>query len=413
VIPVLSHSDRHSDEELRYLRDEIDSAFSYMDIKVFDFTASHAVSREGDKANTVYAISSAPGDDDDVMDASLLMSSDYVRPLISSDLPRLMHDLFEPEHMQWLRHTAVKKYLLWRREQLSNTFDLQAQADLQQNFDTASRHHNRVASSGSPSTISTNSGALIPYSDISSPASLNHVQPQQSDTGSDFYRTARLEKWAQDLQASLFTDRRIKRLQLPTDEPCDNNALTRSHKPHHHASPPSRPVHFNPDDPLNLFSFSSTIRANLPLALRIVGIGSALGALALYAVRNWSSISSFFGTGQSQPETQPPTWCGGRLRDGFEEWKRGFASSVPGSTDVRECVVGEGFLGRGGDWRIADFFTEYTRDLPGFALMGPPLVDVDGGWGDVLRGYGMDGAWLRNFGWGDWGLGEGWGLGWS
>jgi len=384
------------------MTDEIQSAFSYMDIKVFDFTTDDNAPHDEGKANSVYAVSSAPGDDDDEVDASLLMSSDYIIPLVSSELPRLIHNLFKPEHMLWLRHTAVKKYLIWRREQLSNTFDLQAQSDLQPTLDVATRHHSRMPSADSPSTISTNSGALIPYSDISTPPSPIPARPQHPDSGSDFYRTARLEKWAQDLQINLFSTQRTKH-DLPVSEPSETKALTHHRQP---SPPSSRPVHINADDPLNLFSLSNTLRANLPLALRIVGIGSALGALAIYAMRNWSSIVSFFSGAESSGSShQPvaadqPNWIGGRLREGFEEWRRGFVSS---GIDARECVIGEGFLGRAGDFRGCDFFTGDG----GFTANGGL-----GGLGDVLREYGTGGSWLRNFGWGDWGLGEGWGLAW-
>lgn len=387
------------------MTDEIHSAFSYMDIKVFDFGTDDNTPHDEGTTNSVYAVSSSQGDDDDEMDASLLMSSDYLRPLVSSQLPSLIQNLFDPEHMLWLRHAAVKKYLLWRREQLANTFDLQAQADFQPTLDIVKRQHSRMPSSDSPSTISTNSGALVPYSDISTPPSPIAAPPQRPDSGSDFYRTARLEKWAQDLQLNLFSTQRPKH-DIPTSEPSESNALTH----HRQSAPPStRPIRINADDPLNLFSLSNTLRANLPLALRIVGLGSALGALAIYAMRNWSSIVSFFsGTeSSSSSSTQPvaadqPSWIGGRLREGFEEWRRGFVASGPG-LGGRECVVGEGFLGRGGDFGGRDFFS------------GDGGVDSYGGFGafgEVLREYGAGGSWLRNFGWGDWGLGEGWGLAW-
>ncbi|GAB7345189.1 hypothetical protein MBLNU457_3569t2 [Dothideomycetes sp. NU457] len=406
VIPILSRSDQYCDEELRYTTDEIHSAFSYMDIKVFDFGTKDSTAHEEGSPNSVYAVSSSPGDNDDEMDASLLMSSDYIGPLLSSELPRLIQNLFDPEHMLWLRHTAVKKYLVWRREQLSNTFDLQAQADFQPILGIVKRQHNRVPSSDSPSTISSNSGALVPYSDVSIPQSPVPAPPQRPDSGSDFYRTARLEKWAQDLQINLFGTQRPKH-DLPVSEPSESKALTHRRQP---APPSSRPISFNADDPLNLFSLSNTLRTNLPLALRIVGIGSALGALAIYAMRNWSSIVSFFSGAESSSSSsaqQPivadhPSWIGGRLREGFEDWRRGFVASGFGP-GARECVVGEGFLGRGGDFGGRDFFSGDggVASYGGF-----------GGLGDVLSEYGTGGSWLRNFGWGDWGLGEGWGLAW-
>lgn len=62
-----------------------------------------------------YAISSTPGPDMDNMDASLLMSPDYVQPLLPSELTTLVSRVFDPESVAWLRHSAAKKFLAWRR----------------------------------------------------------------------------------------------------------------------------------------------------------------------------------------------------------------------------------------------------------------------------------------------------------
>jgi hypothetical protein len=61
-----------------------------------------------------YAISSTPGPDTDTMDASLLMSPDYVQPLLPSELAALVNQVFDPESIAWLRHSAAKKFLTWR-----------------------------------------------------------------------------------------------------------------------------------------------------------------------------------------------------------------------------------------------------------------------------------------------------------
>jgi hypothetical protein len=62
-----------------------------------------------------YAVSSAPGSDNDTMDASLLMSPDYVQPLMPSELSNLVDQVFDPESIAWLRHAAAKKFLTWQR----------------------------------------------------------------------------------------------------------------------------------------------------------------------------------------------------------------------------------------------------------------------------------------------------------
>ena len=62
-----------------------------------------------------YAVSSTSGPDHDNMDASLLMSPDYVQPLLPSELTALVNQVFDPESIAWLRHSAAKKFLAWRR----------------------------------------------------------------------------------------------------------------------------------------------------------------------------------------------------------------------------------------------------------------------------------------------------------
>lgn len=74
-----------------------------------------------------FAISSTIGSDNDIMDASLLMSPDYVQPLLPSELPALITQVFDPDSISWLRHSAAKKFLVWRRrtELPGNSYILQ------------------------------------------------------------------------------------------------------------------------------------------------------------------------------------------------------------------------------------------------------------------------------------------------
>jgi hypothetical protein len=53
------------------------------------------------------------------MDASLLMSPSYSPPLVTSDLEDLVSQLFDPENIAYLRHSAVRKFISWRRQKAS------------------------------------------------------------------------------------------------------------------------------------------------------------------------------------------------------------------------------------------------------------------------------------------------------
>jgi hypothetical protein len=62
-----------------------------------------------------YAISSTSRSDHEIMDASLLMSPGYIQPLLPSELATFVNQIFDPDAIAWLRHSAAKKFLAWRR----------------------------------------------------------------------------------------------------------------------------------------------------------------------------------------------------------------------------------------------------------------------------------------------------------
>lgn len=81
-------------------------------IRPFSFATFASI--ENGEPTWPHAVSSLPGSDHDIMDASLLMSPDYVQPLVSSDLITLVEQMFCENGASWLRHAAAKKYLQWK-----------------------------------------------------------------------------------------------------------------------------------------------------------------------------------------------------------------------------------------------------------------------------------------------------------
>jgi hypothetical protein len=63
----------------------------------------------------VYGVSSMHMSDRENMDASLLMSSTYVKPLVPTDLSLLLQRVFCQDGSSWLRYSAAKKYVRWQR----------------------------------------------------------------------------------------------------------------------------------------------------------------------------------------------------------------------------------------------------------------------------------------------------------
>ncbi|KAF2007255.1 hypothetical protein P154DRAFT_592475 [Amniculicola lignicola CBS 123094] len=198
-----------------------------------------------------YAISSSPGPDTETMDASLLMSPDYVQPLLPSELTSLVTQVFDPESIAWLRHSAAKKFLAWRhRTKLpSDSFILQgglAQRSRQRGSISASSVglNGAAMNASSASSIfsaASPSGVLVPRStspfylsnspfpgSASSP-SLSHTHIESLEgpaenlslarwnsyaSGEQRLAEVRLARWATDLQRSLRNEKdRFEELQ--------------------------------------------------------------------------------------------------------------------------------------------------------------------------------------------------------
>ncbi|KAL7626577.1 hypothetical protein AAE478_003349 [Parahypoxylon ruwenzoriense] len=114
VIPIVAQADSLSQEQLVACKEQVAGQLREAGLKVFSFASATSQEFATPVPNIPYAISSATGSDDDIMDASLLMSPDYVQPLMTSELRYLVENVFSPNGVSWLRHAAAKKYLNWR-----------------------------------------------------------------------------------------------------------------------------------------------------------------------------------------------------------------------------------------------------------------------------------------------------------
>ncbi|CAL5872248.1 uncharacterized protein PFLUO_LOCUS6509 [Penicillium psychrofluorescens] len=104
VIPVISKADTMSPEQITALKERFHQHARDTGIKPFLF-----VSPDGLEAQPPYAVSSEKTADMEVMDASTLMSPDYVQPLVSSELEYLVQKIFDRDNLAWMRHLAAKK----------------------------------------------------------------------------------------------------------------------------------------------------------------------------------------------------------------------------------------------------------------------------------------------------------------
>ncbi|KAI1419835.1 Septin-domain-containing protein [Xylaria sp. FL1777] len=115
VIPVLTRAELLSEERIAACKQEIAGQLGGAGIQSFSFTTTATQEKlESSIPSIPYTASSATVSDHDMMDASLLMSPDYVQPLIPTDLAFLVEKIFSLDGAAWLRHSAAKKYLQWR-----------------------------------------------------------------------------------------------------------------------------------------------------------------------------------------------------------------------------------------------------------------------------------------------------------
>ncbi|KAH8894765.1 hypothetical protein GQ53DRAFT_682273 [Thozetella sp. PMI_491] len=186
VIPLLAQSDLMSAEDIASSREQIESQLKAADIRPFSFTMHAGAGTQG-----LYAISSATGSDHDTMDASLLMSPDYVQPLHPTELASLVEHVFTHDGASQLRHSAARKYIQWRKGEIpTRPLDL-----LQQPLSmTSSYAHSRQSSQVlTPPLGATSSYALARVTD--------HTQREER------LAQIRLANWAADLQKSLANER--------------------------------------------------------------------------------------------------------------------------------------------------------------------------------------------------------------
>lgn len=320
VIPLIAKSDTLSDREVQELKSSIMEEIHNAEIRPFSFTSDYAAT------NLPYTVCSAPSSDQDNMDASLLMSPDYVQPLLPSELALLVESLFEKESISWVRHSAAKKVIQWLK--ISN-FTPQS-----------------LSPAGSTSTlmpITTSSVLNVPSTALSTMAAgqnrINTQSPlsyRQARIADHIQREERLAQvhlanWAGDLQRSLQNERaryealargeRTVWLMERLDE-CvkTDNALAIEGAPSsttlrekaimslRAASPRNLPRRglANPADPLGLVRWNEAMRRRGWVAFQVVGSFGVLGAVAIWIARSWDIgmdgpmewASGWFGSGE-------------------------------------------------------------------------------------------------------------------
>lgn len=184
MIILLAQADIMSPEQVAASKEQITSQLKEAKIRPFIFSPNPS----DPPSQGLYAISSAAGSDHDTMDASLLMSPDYVQPLLTTELTTLVSQVFTQDGASWLRHAAARKYVQWRRSETTTT--------------SLSLHQHPALN---PPPKLTTSGVLTPHLGATSSYALaritDHTQREER------LAHVRFANWAADLQKSLANER--------------------------------------------------------------------------------------------------------------------------------------------------------------------------------------------------------------
>lgn len=251
VIPLLARADEIDSDEALASKQCIDDRLRDKDVEYFSFS-DPGVSESSD----IYAVSSISDSDYDVMDASVLMNSEYIRPLVSTDLARLVERLMSPDGSARLRHAASLKCVRWRRQKA-------------------------LTSSSQSALICRQPMAMYA---LSPPAWGRPFLPEQ------YHRPLEMASWAESLRQSLQAERLgevpmqllgpgITMYDMPLTRVNQKSRRTKRSKskreevvPHH-------------QDPLGLLGLAGQIKCNSRLTLELVSSIGVIGFFTSWLVR--------------------------------------------------------------------------------------------------------------------------------
>lgn len=198
VIPLIAKADLLSSEEILSLKFHFHQKADEVKLRSFSFAAQESNSG-GEGFHPPFAISSAHSNDTDCMDASLLMSPDYIQPLASSELSQLLDKLFDSDNISWFRHSAAKKLI----NACHSSMPLAPNSDIHQSSPTNSG----ASFLNSPVPDITSSQGLVPYPGDSSIQNYNVTRLVDYTHREQQIAQVRLAKWTTDMRRSIQNER--------------------------------------------------------------------------------------------------------------------------------------------------------------------------------------------------------------
>ncbi|KAI9692193.1 MAG: hypothetical protein M1822_006423 [Bathelium mastoideum] len=321
VIPIIGKADSVKPEDAVSLKTQLLRDLTEADVRPFLFGKTIEDCVKEPSQSPPFLVSSATGSDAENMDASLLMSSEYMQPLLPSELYSLVDHLFHPENAAWLRHLAARKFLQWRstrdgKSMLMNRMPTPRSGKT--NFETDPNKPISGIASPDLALSPTLSQAVLPHS------SSRSVSPSVSSSsgerqslfkfvnrirGEEQLGQVRLAKWATDLQRSLKNEReryerlaqgerhrgsvhRLEEYKAEASAEQDQQLVRTKEAPNRRrvGRLPRGPIK-DPSDPLGLLGFADRVGQNGWVVVQVLGGCGVASALLVWVWRSWASHS--------------------------------------------------------------------------------------------------------------------------
>ncbi|KAL8956254.1 MAG: hypothetical protein Q9193_006173 [Seirophora villosa] len=287
VIPLLAQADQIETEHVEAVKKSISNELNQLGVQSFSF-------KNLDLLNAPYAVCSTLSNDEDNMDASLLMSSDYIQPLLPSELRTVVDHLFEKDNMARLRYLSAKKLV-------------QSKTALQLfvNATTVSEPPPQPTYANTSSVAS----QILVASTLQSPLNSQHRLAEHTRREEKLARI-RLAKWANDLRKTMRDERaqyetlhhvdrttwlsqKLEECSRHVSSPTEKHMIRSELTGHHHS--PSLGLS-SANDPLGLLRCDEYLRRHGLRIFQVVGTFGVVGAVAVWAARNWPSCSEWSWT---------------------------------------------------------------------------------------------------------------------
>lgn len=319
VLPVIAKSDTLTPQQVTSLKLSILNDLRSAGIRPFlfgrsssDVLRSTAFGASGDGDVTApFAISSILSSDSENMDASVLMSPDYVPPLLDTELKLLVDQIFEPDNIAWLKHAAAKKFMDWRAHRTSLIATNPPQPNSPGRPSTPLRNGSSPCDSlvylHRPISGAADSFALARVAD--------HTQREER------LAKVRLSRWANDLQRSLQAEReRYERLArgeravwlterlgecVADGQLVPISVASRGHHPHNHNHRPPPPHHLlhkkadrrlagggvvvDTRDPFGIVQLNESVGRRVLVMIKIAGLGGLFGVVSVWVYKQWGA----------------------------------------------------------------------------------------------------------------------------